>query len=158
MLKELPIGYDNFKEVIEENLYYVDKTDIISDLLTKKNKVSLFPRPRRFGKSLFISMLDNFFNIEYSGMNNKLFDGLKISKSKYYNELSTRPVILLDFKSLKNSNYDSMYSAYKTLIYNLYQDKEYMCEYLTDTEKKLFDKFINKTADEIEYQQAVFSF
>ena len=64
MEKKLPIGYDNFKEVIEKDLYYVDKTHIIEELLDNKNKVVLFPRPRRFGKTLLLSMLENFFNIE----------------------------------------------------------------------------------------------
>lgn len=65
MLKKIPIGVDDFKELIEKDYYYVDKTDIVEKLLDNGSKVVLFPRPRRFGKSLFISMLDNFFNIEY---------------------------------------------------------------------------------------------
>lgn len=64
MEKKLPIGYDNFKEVIEKDLYYVDKTHVIEELLDNKNKVVLFPRPRRFDKTLLLSMLENFFNIE----------------------------------------------------------------------------------------------
>ena len=64
MDKKLPIGYDNFKEVIEKDLYYVDKTHVIEELLDNKNKVVLFPRPRRFDKTLLLSMLENFFNIE----------------------------------------------------------------------------------------------
>ena len=58
MLKKLPIGKDDFKDIIENNFYYVDKTDKIDKLLRDGNYISLFPRPRRFGKSLFISMLD----------------------------------------------------------------------------------------------------
>lgn len=64
MEKKLPIGYDNFKEVIEKDLYYVDKKHVIEELLDNKNKVVLFPRPRRFDKTLLLSMLENFFNIE----------------------------------------------------------------------------------------------
>ena len=101
MIKKVPIGRDDFKEVIEQGYYYVDKTDIIDKLLSDGNYVSLFPRPRRFGKSLFISMLDNFFNIEYIDDNKDLFDGLNISKSEYYSYLSSKPVIKLDFKVLK---------------------------------------------------------
>ena len=76
----------------------MDKTDIIEKMLKTDSYVSLFPRPRRFGKSLFISMVDQFFNIEYKDINKNLFDGLKISKSEYYNRLSSNPVIKLDFK------------------------------------------------------------
>ena len=81
MIKELPTGRNDFKEIIEKNKYYVDKTKIIEELLIKDGYVTLFPRPRRFGKSLFISMLDNFFNIELKDTNKNLFDGLNISKS-----------------------------------------------------------------------------
>ncbi len=112
MDKKLPIGYDNFKEVIEKDLYYVDKTHIIEELLDNKNKVVLFPRPRRFGKTLLLSMLENFFNIEKKKDNKHLFDNLYIKNSKYYNNLSSYPVIKLDFKSLKQTNYKVMYGAY----------------------------------------------
>ena len=112
MLKKLPIGMDNFKDIIEKDYYYVDKTNIIEEILSTGSYVSLFPRPRRFGKSLFISMIDQFFNIEYKD-SNKLFNGLKISKSEYYNRLSSTPVIKLDFKFLKQDNFEVMYGAFK---------------------------------------------
>ena len=155
MLKKLPTGRHDFKEVIEENLYYVDKTKVIEELLENKNYVTLFPRPRRFGKSLFISMLDNFFNIEYIDTNKNLFNGLNITKSEYYKELSTRPVINVDFKELEANNYEDIYDMYKTLIYNLYFSKEYLYEHLSNIEKKLYDKFIDKTADKSEYKLAI---
>ena len=81
MLKRFTTGRNNFKEVIEENLYYVDKTKIIEELLENQNYVTLFLRPRRFGKSLFISMLNNFFNIEYKESNKNLFNNLYIGKN-----------------------------------------------------------------------------
>ena len=64
LLKAIPIGKDNFKEIIENNNYYVDKSKVIEDLIVSYAKILLYTRPRRFGKSLFISMLDNFFNID----------------------------------------------------------------------------------------------
>ena len=123
MFKTLPIGRDNFKDIIERNAYYVDKTSIIEDILSNDNYVSLFPRPRRFGKSLFISMIDNFFNIEYKDTNAYLFKDLKISKSNYYEYLSSRPVIKLDFKSLKQDNYELMLSSFKEMIREIYSNK-----------------------------------
>ena len=63
-MKPLPIGRDNFKQIIENNCYYVDKTKLIEDLLTSGAYVTLFPRPRRFGKSLMLSTIDEFFNVE----------------------------------------------------------------------------------------------
>ena len=63
-MKKLPIGRDNFKEIIEEEFYYVDKTKMLEELLERGSYVTLFPRPRRFGKSLMISTIDEFFNIQ----------------------------------------------------------------------------------------------
>ena len=154
-MKMLPIGRDNFKDLMDNDLYYVDKTDIIEQLLYNKNYVSLFPRPRRFGKSLFISMVDQFFNIEYKDNNKNLFDGLKISKSNYYNRLSSNPVIKLDFKNLKQNNYEVMYNSYKEMIRELYSKKEYLKEILNDSEKELYDSFLYETADISKYQKAV---
>ena len=88
MIKDLPIGSSDFRDLILKGQYYVDKTEMIENLLKQRNKVSLFPRPRRFGKSLFISMLDNFFNIEYKDTNKDLFNGLYICRSEYYNNLA----------------------------------------------------------------------
>ena len=155
MLKNLPIGRDNFREVIEKNLYYVDKTDIIEEILSTDSYVSLFPRPRRFGKSLFISMMDNFFNIEYSDTNKNLFNGLNISKSEYYSELSSRPVIKLDFKALKQDNYELMYASYKEMIRELYSNKKYLLDILDTEEKEIFNSFLNETASIDKYQKAI---
>ena len=155
MLKTIATGTYDFKKLIESNSYYVDKTDIIEELIKNRKEVYLFPRPRRFGKSLFISMLDNFFNIEYKDSNKDLFNNLYISKSEYYSYLSTKPVINVSFKTLDGSNYEKMYDKYKTIIYNLYEDKVYLYNYLSDIEKKLFNKFIDKTADKSEYKHAI---
>ena len=154
-MKMLPIGRDNFKDIMDNDLYYVDKTDIIEELLYNKNYVSLFPRPRRFGKSLFISMIDNFFNIEYKDTNKDLFKGLKISKSKYYNRLSSNPVIKLDFKFLKQDNFEIIYDMFTEMIRDLYSDKRYLLEILNDDEKDLFNKFLYKNASIGEYQKSV---
>lgn len=155
MNKKLPIGYDNFKEVIEKDLYYVDKTHIIEELLDNKNKVVLFPRPRRFGKTLLLSMLENFFNIEKKKDNKHLFDNLYIKNSKYYNNLSSYPVIKLDFKSLKQTNYKVMYGAYTEMIRETYSSKMYLLDILNDGEKEIFNSFIMSTASEEKYQKAI---
>lgn len=155
MDKKLPIGYDNFKEVIEKDLYYVDKTHIIEELLDNKNKVVLFPRPRRFGKTLLLSMLENFFNIEKKKDNKHLFDNLYIKNSKYYNNLSSYPVIKLDFKNLKQTNYKVMYGAYTEMIREIYSSKMYLLDILNDGEKEIFNSFIMSTASEEKYQKAI---
>ena len=155
MLKKLPIGMDNFKDIIEKDYYYVDKTNIIEEILSTGSYVSLFPRPRRFGKSLFISMIDQFFNIEYKD-SNKLFNGLKISKSEYYNRLSSTPVIKLDFKFLKQDNFEVMYGAFKEMIRELYSDREYVLSVLNDSEKEMFNKFFYRKANIEDYQKSIY--
>lgn len=155
MKKALPIGYENFQDIIEKDLYYVDKTEVIVDLLRNKNYISLFPRPRRFGKSLFLSMIDNFFNIEKKETNKYLFDGLNISKTEYYQELSSRPVIKLNFKNLKQNNYEIMYSSYKELIRELYSNKRYLLEILSNEEKIIFQNFLEEKASIDKYQKSI---
>ena len=99
-MKQIPIGIENFKELIDKDYYYVDKTLFISDVL--KEKVALCTRPRRFGKTLNMSMLYYFFSIRQAD-NAYLFDGLEISKDKeamqYQNQY---PVIFMSLKDLKD--------------------------------------------------------
>ena len=94
-MKKIPIGRDDFKDIIEKDFYYVDKTKIIEKILDTGAYVSLFSRPRRFGKSLMISTIDEFFNIEKKQENKNLFKGLYIDKSKYKKEQGKYPVINL---------------------------------------------------------------
>ena len=155
MLKTIPVGTENFRKIIEENFYYVDKSLIIEELIKNNKDVILFPRPRRFGKSLFISMLDNFFNIETKESNKDLFKDLKISKSEYYKYFGNYPVIKLDFKSLKQDNYEVMYSAFKEMIRELYSNKKYLIDILDEREKEIFNSFIMETADIDKYQKSI---
>lgn len=155
MLKKIPIGTEDFKKVIESDFYYVDKTLVIEDLLKNDNTVALFPRPRRFGKSLFISMLDNFFNIEKKEDNKTLFKDLKIYKSSYYKYFGNYPVIKLNFKHLKQDNFDVMYGAFKIIIKELYSNKRYLLDSLNEEEKNDFYSFLNETASIEKYQQSV---
>ena len=77
--KRLPVGLENFEQIINDNYYYVDKTGLISELIRNGGMVNLFTRPRRFGKTLNMSMLEHFFSIE---RDQSIFEGLKISKDK----------------------------------------------------------------------------
>ena len=79
----LPIGIDDFKQVIIENYYYVDKTLMIKELLDKKGAVTLFTRPRRFGKTLNLSMVEQFFSVEYENRG-ELFEGLSVWNDEKY--------------------------------------------------------------------------
>ena len=154
--KILPIGYDNFKEVIDNNAYYVDKTNVIEELLKNRAKVTLLPRPRRFGKSLLLSTLYYFFDIENKDNNKYLFEGLNISKSEYMKYQGEFPVIRIDFKMLKEDNYISIYNSYKELISKLYDNKRYLLNSLEEDKKEKFLRFLTKNASEEEYKNTLY--
>ena len=90
---KLPIGVSNFKDIIEKNYYYFDKTKFIENILEDGSQVKLFTRPRRFGKTLNMSMLKYFFDVKNKDENRKLFEGLNISKSEYFDMQGNFPVI-----------------------------------------------------------------
>ena len=111
-LKKLPVGIENFREIRQDNFYYVDKTKLIEQLLTQWGKVNLFTRPRRFGKSLNMSMLKAFFE---AGTEPELFDSLYISRNRELceNYMGRFPVISI---SLKGINAEDFAGAYRLLV------------------------------------------
>ena len=113
--KKLPIGIESFEEIRKEGFYYVDKTGVIGQLLEKWGKVNLFTRPRRFGKSLNMSMLKAFFEI---GGDPGLFEGLKISEKKELCEkyMGQFPVISISLKSVEGLSFTAAGDALKTVI------------------------------------------
>ena len=115
--KKLPIGIENFEEFFSEDFYYVDKTLFIKELLQNWGKVNLFTRPRRFGKTLNMSMLKCFFEI---GRDPALFDGLKIAQKKSLCEkyMGRFPVISISLKSVDGLNFESASVALRTVIGN----------------------------------------
>ena len=137
--KALPIGLSDFKSIIEENYYYIDKTDLISNLLYDGAKVNLFTRPRRFGKTLNMSMLKHFFDIENGAENRKLFENLKISDSKYMTEQGKYPVIFISFKNLEEEDWKNCLRKIKNLIGDLYNEFEFLRKKLNKRDLKFFD-------------------
>ena len=142
--KKLPIGVDNFEKLIQEDFYYVDKTGMIAELLKNWSEVNLFTRPRRFGKSLNMSMLKTFFEI---GCDKTLFQGLKISEEKEMCKeyMGQFPVISISLKGVEGLNFES---AKEGLAYII--GKEAMRFYflktspkLTEEEKKIYQGYIN---------------
>ena len=115
-LKMLPVGYEDFSEIITDNFYYVDKTKLIEQIFENKTKVSLFTRPRRFGKSLNMSMLKYFFNI---GTDKSLFDGLYISNNKELIDkyMGKYPVISITLKGVEALSFDDAKYQFKELIW-----------------------------------------
>ena len=132
MKKVLPIGIDNFSNIINDEFYYVDKTKAIEELLDSRGGVKLFPRPRRFGKTLFMSTLENFFDIDKKDVNKDLFKGLYINDTKYKDVQNTYPVISMSLKSLKQRTFKSVIEQYKiidfmrSLLSNALKSNDYL--------------------------------
>jgi len=122
-MKKLPIGISNFKGLIEEKYYYIDKTDFISEVINNGAKVILLPRPRRFGKTLNLSMLKYFF--ENREDNTHLFKDLAIFKtSEFKKHLGKYPVIFLSFKDIKSTNIEDSIEGIKSLITEVFEQFE----------------------------------
>ena len=138
--KPLPIGIDDFKTIIEEDYYYADKTKMIESLLDDGAGVTLFTRPRRFGKTLNMSMLNYFFNLKNKEENRKLFENLYISKNKYMNQQGEYPIIYLSFKDIKALNWEKCYYLTRRLITYLYNEFEFLREKLNKKNLSDFDK------------------
>ena len=138
-MKRVPIGIDNFRKIMKEDLYYVDKTKFIDELIYDGSQVKLFTRPRRFGKTLNMSMLKYFFDIRDNEENRKLFNGLDIEKSKYIDEQGKYPTILISLKGIKGNTWQENLTQLKILIRELYNEFEYIREVLNESELKVFD-------------------
>ena len=153
-IRPIPIGIDNFKEIIENGYCYVDKTELIEDILTRGAKVNLFPRPRRFGKTLTISMLENYFNVKKKDENVNLFKGLKIEEAseKVREQQGKYPVISLNLKSVKANTWEEEYFLLKILMGNLYSENKEVVDVLEEKEKEDFFNVINQVAEVGIYQ------
>ena len=138
-MKRIPIGIENFKEIVTGDFYYVDKTKYIDELIYDGSKVKLFTRPRRFGKTLNMSMLKYFFDIRNNEENRKLFNSLDIEKSKYIDEQGKYPTILISLKSIKGNTWNDSLEQLKILIRELYEEFNYIRDSLSESEIKIFD-------------------
>ena len=152
--KLFPIGVDNFKEVIESDYCYVDKTDLIDDILNRGAKVNLFPRPRRFGKTLTISMLENYFNIKKKEKNKDLFKGLKIenASSTVKEAQGKYPVISLNLKEVKDVTWEDEFGMLKNILSTLYKDHTEVKNVLDEDELNEYLSVEKKVATMDTYQ------
>ena len=154
MKKGLGIGIEDFKEIIYENCYYIDKTMYIEDLIKDKSKIKLFTRPRRFGKTLNMLTLKYFFDIENKEENRKLFKNLYIEKSEYFKEQGQYPIIFISLKGLKEKTWKNCFNEIKALISKLYNEFEFIKKVLNESELNIFDKIWLKK-DDGEYTNAL---
>ena len=137
--KKLPIGISDFKEIIENNYYYFDKTKFIENILEDGSKVKLFTRPRRFGKTLNISMLKYFFDIKNKDENKKLFGNLEISKSEYFEKQGNFFVISISFKNYDAESWESGFNTIKNEIKLLYNEFYLIRDNLNQSDLADFD-------------------
>ena len=114
-MKRLPIGIDDFEKLRQGGYYYVDKTLMIKDFLEMKDEVALIARPRRFGKTLNMTMLRDFFDMTKNSLD--LFHGLAIMETEYGKQINSRPVIYFTFKDCKGDTAEDVFLLVKQKIY-----------------------------------------
>ena len=153
-MKKIPIGIDDFKKIHENNIYYVDKTKYIEKILVDTSEVKLFTRPRRFGKTLNMSMLKYFFDIKNKEENKKLFQNLYIEKSDFFEEQGAYPVVYISLKGIKTDTWESSFFLIKSLISSIYNEFEYIREKLNESQLDSFNKIWLKK-DDGEYRNAL---
>ncbi len=151
---KLPVGISDFKDVIENNYYYFDKTKFIENILEDGSKVKLFTRPRRFGKTLNISMLKYFFNVKNKDENKKLFENLEISKSEYFEKQGNYPVISISFRNYDEENWDDGLKTIKGILKRVYSEYKFLTEKMDDIEIEEFNS-VRRGLDSVEWEASL---
>lgn len=130
MKTKMPIGIENFQKIITENYYFVDKTDFIRQLIDDHHEVTLFTRPRRFGKTLTLSMVDWFFSIEKKEQSKDLFKSLAISQAgkSYMDKQGQYPVLFVSLKNMEGLSWPQMLESFRTWISNWCVTYRYLAE------------------------------
>ena len=151
--RKLPVGIENFEEIRTEGFYYVDKTGLIRDLLNNWGKVNLFTRPRRFGKTLNMSMLKSFFEI---GSNRTLFDGLAISRETALCEahMGRFPVVFVSLKGVDGLAFDEAYGMLRRILRSEFSRLGFLkqSERIAEDDKRPFERFLKEqdTMDDVQ--------
>ncbi|MCP4153155.1 MAG: AAA family ATPase, partial [bacterium] len=174
--KKLPVGISDFKKIIEGNYLYVDKTLFIKEVLDRGDDIILLPRPRRFGKTLNLSMLKYFYdcvpdsratgsgaagkhNDPPERANRKLFESLTIMEagSEYLEKMGRHPVIFLSFRGIKELDWESCLLKTKQLIRKEYLKHDYLLDgpKLKKQEKDYFKKIIELTGHKVDYEESL---
>ena len=148
-MKKIGIGYEDYKRFIDDDMYYIDKTMLIADVIEKGGEVTLFTRPRRFGKTLAISMLRTFFELEYDYNGNvidkrRYFEGKKImdADDEILSMMGKYPVIKLSLKSAKQKDYMTAFKKLRDEIIDEYKRHSYLWEkdVLPSNDRKQLEK------------------
>ena len=153
--KAVPVGIEDFERIINEDYYYVDKTMLIEELLINRAPVTLFTRPRRFGKTLNMSMLRYFFDVKDKEENKKLFENLKIYDSEYMSEQGKYPVIFVSLKDLKEDTWEECLESIKDIMYKIFNEYSFLRKKLNIVEKRQFDKIWEITGNERNFKTSL---
>jgi hypothetical protein len=156
VLKKIPIGISDFKELIENDYFFADTTQMIKDIFRETSKIILLTRPRRFGKTLNMSMLSYFFDNRLDTA--RLYEGLDISRDiEVMKRVNTYPVIFLTFKDVKDLNWETAKSQLMTILSELYGEYERDVKevFRNDMERQIYQKIINRTADWTDFKNAL---
>ncbi|MBY6917968.1 AAA family ATPase [Clostridium botulinum] len=158
MKKNIQVGTSDFREIIKENYYFVDKSLLIKEFIENAAKVILTPRPRRFGKTLNMSMLKYFFDIENKDKNKDLFKGLEIeNEEEIMKKQGAYPVIFLTFKNEKHLSFENFQDGIKSVMYNIYMDHYYLLESekLSQFDKERFKEILDRKGSIVEFSEAL---
>ena len=164
MKQPIAIGVEKYKHIIDKQAYYIDKTWILKELMEQASAVNLFTRPRRFGKTLTLSMIQTFFEDERTSDGEKIdnshyFDGKKIltAGEKYTSQMGTYPVIKLSLKSAKQPDFQMAYDCLKAEIIDEFDRHKYVLQgdKLTKKEKEKYTEFLEETVDASDYATAL---
>ncbi len=154
-MKKIPIGISNFKELIEENYYYIDKTEFIGEIIDSSAKVILLPRPRRFGKTLNLSMLNYFFDVEDDTI--ELFSGFNIlNNNEAMNHCNKYPIIYISFKDVKEENFEKSFMKIKRLVSNEFRRhyRAIVDSNIDPIDNKRVNAIINEEASEVDIENS----
>jgi hypothetical protein len=159
-MKKLPVGKSDFKQIIEENYCYVDKSLFIKEIIDKGDTILLIPRPRRFGKTLNLSMLKYFYDCcPQNGAYKILFDSLAISKADqpYLDKMGKYPVIFLSFRDIKEMEWETCFDKILGIIQDEYLKHDYLLNSpkLKSPEKDYFKDIIRRKATKGDYERSL---
>ena len=154
-MKKIPIGVEDFKNIISENYYYIDKTKLIEEIVNDGAKVKLFTRPRRFGKTLNMSTLKYFFDVRNGVENRKLFKNLYIENSPVMEEQGKYPVAFISMKGIASNNFDEALKKIREKISDLFDEYKDILKSLDEFDGQKFKDYIMGNIDKAKLENSL---
>ena len=154
-MKKIPIGVEDFKNIISENYYYIDKTKLIEEIVNDGAKVKLFTRPRRFGKTLNMSTLKYFFDVRNGVENRKLFKNLYIENSSVMEEQGKYPVVFISMKGIASNNFDEALKKIREKTSDLFDEYKDILKSLDEFDGQKFRDYIMGNIDKAKLENSL---